>query len=176
MSDQSPQNELAADERPSPDFVQAVLGMQIITGALAFGAACLTGVMLFLAKGDLGGQPEILSIIGFAMAAAHFVAHTIVPKFVMAKQLESIGKAELQSMAVEDQQMTVMTSMRSGHIIGSALLEGAVFFNAIAYMIEKWVGSLAIAGVFIVLILLRMPTVFGTQNKITDRLREIEMS
>lgn len=176
MSDHSPQNDFAGTGQPSATFLQAVRGMQIVTLALALGSALITGVMFFLNKGDVNGQPGFLSIIGFAMAAAHFIAHAIVPKFVMAKQLESVSKEEFQAMTVEDQQMTVMTSMRSGHIVGSAILEGAAFLNAIAYMMEKWVGSLATAGVFVVLILLRTPTVYGTQNKINDRLREIEMS
>ena len=87
-----------------------------------------------------------------------------------------ITRSDLQSMNTEDQQMTVLTSMRAGHIIGSAILEGAVVINAIAYLIEKWIGSLAIAGVFIVLIILRLPSVYGTLNKVNDRIREIEMS
>lgn len=176
MSEQHSQNDFATEGQPSPAFLQAVRGMQIVTFALAFGSAFVTGIMLFINKGDINGQPEFLSIIGFAMAAAHFVAHAIVPKFVTAKQLDSVSKTELKAMSVEDQQMTIVTSTRTGHIIGSAILEGAVFLNAIAYLLEKWVGSVAIAGVFIVLIILRTPTVFGTQNKVNDRLREIEMS
>lgn len=176
MSEQHSQNDLATGGQPSAAFVQAVRGMQFITFALAFGSAFVTGIMLFINKGNINGQPELVSIIGFAMAAAHFIAHAIVPKFVMAKQLESISKTELQAMSAEDQKMTIVTSMRTGHIVGSAILEGAVFLNAIAYLLEEWVGSVAIAGVFVVLIILRTPTVFGTQNKVSDRLREIEMS
>ena len=176
MFEQHSQNDFATEGRPSPAFLQAVRGMQIVTFALVLSSVLVTGIMFFLNKGQINGQPSVVSVIGFAMAAANFVAHAIVPKVVMTKQLESVSKADLQGMSLEDQQMTVLTSMRSGHIIGSAILEGAVFFNAIAYMVEKWGGSLAIIGVLIVLIILRIPTGYGMQNQVTERLREIEMS
>lgn len=175
MSQQHSQNDFA-ERQPSAAFLQAVRGLQVITLALAMGSAFIAGIMCIVNQGDTSGQAGVLSIVGFAMAALHFVAHAAVPKLIMAKQLESITRSDLQSMNTEDQQMTVLTSMRAGHIIGSAILEGAVVINAIAYLIEKWIGSLAIAGVFIVLIILRLPSVYGTLNKVNDRIREIEMS
>jgi len=159
----------------SADFVQHVRGLQIITGGLTVGASTVLATMLFLSRGEMDGDPDILAWVGIGMAVMTFTAHIVIPPIIVGSQLKAIGSETLKDSSTEQKYLAVFSPIRSGHIVACAMLEGAAMFNAIAYMIEHWIGNVAAAATLIVLIALKMPTVFGMQNKVTDRLREIEM-
>lgn len=176
MSVPSSQTDFAAAGQPSRSFVQAVRQQQIIHFALATGATFFAAVTLFITKGNLNGPLDTVTIALVGMAGLNFLAHVFVPKVIRTQLLKSISKQDLKSMSSEDREMTVFVALNRPNFIGTAILDGATFTCLIAYMIEQWVGSLAIAAAFIVLIILRTPSVYGIQNKVNDRIQEIEMS
>ena len=156
------------------DLSQDVRGLQIVTGALAGGATMILAVMLVMNSFDMNGAPEILSWIGFGMGGMMFIQHMIVPRFIVSNQLRKLS-AELQTMSVEEKSASVMGALRSGHIIGCAMLEGAAVLNCVAYMTTSFFGNVIVAGVLIAIIALKIPTNFGMQNRVSDRLQTLEM-
>lgn len=176
MSNSSSQDDFATAGQPSPAFVQQVRGLQIITAALAIGASVMVGMIMLVTKDNAGGQPSVLAFVGIAMAVAQLGAHAVIPKIIASQQLRKLNREDLQVLSEEERQLKVVNVMRGPHIVGSALLEGAAVLNAIVYLVDHWIGSLAIAGALVVLLLLRTPSVFGMYNKVADALQEIEVS
>jgi hypothetical protein len=59
-------------------------------------------------------------------------------------------------------------------IIGVALLEGAGFFNLVAYMSERQWWTLAIVGVLMLLIAMMFPTLQQFESWSEDKKREMQ--
>ena len=167
------QNESQAHQ-PRDVLQQSVRQLQVITGALVTGATTTFGLMLFL-NGKLDGKPDITTWIGIGMAVFMFVNHLVIPGFLINVQLSALN-SEILTDSTDDEKVTaVLGPLRTGHIVGCAMLEGAAVMNAVLYMVNDCLINLIAAAVFIVLLLLKMPTTFGMQSKVADRLREIEM-
>lgn len=173
MSDPSSENIFATAGQPSKEFIQVVRSTQIILAALAGGVLTITVVMLVVSGFNTEGAPEILSMAGAGFAGMAFLAHAIIPGVILKAQLQQLDKEQFASQSEEGQRLTVLSRMRVPHIIAGAMLEGAAFFNAIVFLMENWIGSIAIAAFFGVIILLRIPSVYGSYNKATDYARQI---
>lgn len=176
MATSSSKDDFATTGQPSAAFVQQVRGLQVITIVMAIGASVIAGIAMLAQSNAKAGQPEILAFIGIAVALANLTAHAIVPKIIASQQLGKISREDLLALTTEERQQKAINLIRGPHITGSALLEGAAVINAIAYLIDNWIGSIAIAGVLVVLIVLRTPSVFGMYNKVAETLQQIEDS
>lgn len=176
MSTSNSQDDFAAAGQPSPAFVRQLRALQVVTAAIGIGSMVVVGLIMLVTRDNGAGQPELIAYVGIALAVANLSAHSILPNAITAQQLQKISREDLMALSVEERQLKIGNVIRGPHIVGSALLEGAVVINAIAYLIENWLGNLAIAAVLIVMILMRIPSRFGMYNKVTDKLQEIESS
>ncbi|APZ93868.1 hypothetical protein [Fuerstiella marisgermanici] len=154
---------------------QNVRGMQIITFAMVMGATIALGIMLAVNGGKVDGEPDFLAWFGLGMAAFMFAQHLIIPPTIVNNQLKGLTAESLKTSSDDEKLMAVLGPIRGGHIIACALLEGAAFMNVVFYMATDYIGNVIAAAILTLLIVLKIPTVFGMQNKVTDRLREIEM-
>jgi hypothetical protein len=132
--------------------ITARLGvMRIIAGALITGAVGFAAVSLFLkntAEPDpAAGSFPIVSTIGLAATLVQSLLVVILPG-AAARNL--VSKAETSSQLVEAYFGPLLMTF--------ALLEGATFFNCVAYIIEGQWWTLVAVGTLIVWMLTQFPT------------------
>ena len=160
---------------PEAGLGQDVRGLQIITLALASGAMFFMFVALVAQQGALGREADITSWIGLGFAAVIFVVHLVAPNIVADQILNQINREELKGADALRQVQMVLPAYRAGHIIGCALLEGAAFMNLVFYMTEQYVGNIAVAAFFVVIIVLKLPTASRVTEWARQRIQEIEL-
>jgi len=159
---------------PPEDLIESVRGIKIITVALAAGALLFLGIALATNAGHIEWEPNVLSWLAIGIAALNAVLHVIISAVT-----ETTGLRNLNAEAVREADEPVSRKLLirvylHRHIVACALLEGAAFFNLVAYMVTHFGGNLVAAAVLISLIAIRLPSVGGVQFWIQDRIREIE--
>jgi hypothetical protein len=159
--------------------------MQIIVFALT------TGLVIFLAVvatlpigGQQAGEPPrepFLSYLGIAAAIIALFVWAIVPRVFAGKMRQSIveGKPlECHGLAHTTEDMRQIKPLIVVHqtnlIVGCAILEGAGFFNAVAYMLEHQQMNLLAAAVLALMILTQFPTGSRLVSWIEDELATID--
>lgn len=158
----------------SPPPVGSIRALQIITFAMAAGVLAYAAFALFINKFAIGGQPDMLSWIGFGFGGIAFLLHLIIPRISTGTQLRSINPATVAEMTEDEKFQRVFAGYQTGHIIACALLEAPAFLNVFAYQSTSYLWSLVVALVLIGLILLRFPTVDNVQFWAKDRVAELE--
>ncbi len=142
-----------------PDFDDwlrpRVRTMQIITLAIAAGAIIATTVLFFVRANNPQAAPDVPSLSYFAagFVAVSFTLSFAVPAFVR--------DAQLKKMAAGDEAATpenLIGLCQSTLTVGLALLEGPIFFCAIAYRVDGQIWILAGLLVGVSLMALRLPT------------------
>ena len=129
--------------------------MQIIVLAMAAGVLTFIGIMPFLAAGR-GGGPLPLGLsyadVGMAIAALAVAAWLVVPSLIANSMRQAIADGKpltyrsTRPVAPEIGDVEPLINMyRTRLIVGGAFLEGAAFFNAIAYMLDGSPRSLGVA-------------------------------
>lgn len=131
---------------PVPDA--AVLTMQIITLALLGGVVAATGAFLVLR----GGKPAENVLI--PAVAASFLVVNLAMKFAFQAFVPAPKTSPKSPEFVQDECRLYQTRL----IMGLGLIEGAVFFNLIAYLLEGYWWSLAVVGFGAAVMLLDFPT------------------
>lgn len=136
---------------------QSVRVMQIIAGALVMGAISFAAVAVFVRLAvqnpDEGWTVSSLGAFGAAMMlSAQLVVPNAISRSIAPKQ-ESVASNS-----------SFCTAYLSGLMVGLALLEGAAFFNLVAYIIEGNWWSLAITGVLVFAMLAKFPTSTRVQH------------
>ena len=168
MSDSNLPEELELALRP------AARVMQIIIGALFLGASFFVGIVLFLRLGQpgpAGNAQQFLTPIALGFALLAIVGSAIVPNLIVRQMRHSIVRGTFRMPSGEgtpEKQRQILDSLgpaaplcvvcQTKLIIGAAMLEGAAFFNAIAYLIEGNALALAAIAVLLVLLLSKFPT------------------
>jgi hypothetical protein len=158
--------------------------LQIIVGALAMGVWMFAGVVLLLDI-DLQdeGQPvePFLAYLAAGAAIVAIVAWGIAPGMIASRMREAIvaGKGDqltLKPYATDDLgdagPLGGVYQVRA--IIGAAILEGAAFFNLMAYMLEGQLINLAAAGVLVLIMLCAIPTYGRVESWVQNELTTIE--
>ena len=176
-------NPYAVGEQPTfgdaglqgPNIDASVRGMQIIAGALMFGAFNFLFVVILINGADiLGlGLPTLITVIAAVIGAMMIVAHLVVPGVIASSQLRSAASQGLLGQDEASRNDTMLGIYRTKLIIGLALLEGAAFLNLVALMIGKSAASLAVFALLICLMLLKFPTRTKVSWWVQDKLREI---
>lgn len=151
-----------------------VRAMQIITFALIQGAVVIWAIMMFLSKADLSGSPDLLAWIGLGFAAIVFMVHLVVPRLMLKHNLQGLRNDSYRELSFSERAKCVYATLRSPHLIACALLEGAAVFNAVAYMIEHWIGNVLAGAVLIGLLIIRFPTATTMSFKVQNLMRTIE--
>jgi hypothetical protein len=124
--------------------------MQIIAGALCAGALTfgLVAVIVVANGFERSETNPIVSLVGLGGAAFNWVLHFVIPPKV-ARVSPNDSQPNLETLYG-----VYLTRM----IIGLALLEGAIFFNVVAYIIEQNWWSLAVASGLLFWMLIKFPT------------------
>ncbi len=142
--------------------------MQIIVGALAAGAVTFMCVAPFVVAGrrEVGpANPLVMQYTGLALTFLAILAWMLVPWYFAGGLRQAIadGKPLTNRPMVpappgvgDVQPLKEMYMTRL--ILGAAILEGAAFFNVVAYILERQPISLVVAGVLVILLLAQMPT------------------
>jgi len=157
----------------APEHVGEIRGIQIITASLIFGACFVMGVALVINGGELGTELDILSWLAIGFAVVQFLLHFVIPAVIRQKQLGQVNVSEFEERLPTDQLMDLLRIYRGPHIIGCVLLEGAVFFNLIAFMLTEFVGNLAVAVMLLLVMAVRFPTQSRVASWLTDARQEI---
>jgi hypothetical protein len=151
---------------------------QIIIGALAAGVFTFIGRLPFFAapRGDRGpDEPLLLVYIGWGrgLAVAVFFAWAIVPRLIAGHMRQAIADGQPLETEVGDVRPLV-NMYQTRLIIGAAILEGAAFFNVVAYMLEHQPISLVVAGLLALTLLAQIPTFGRLRNWAEDDLATIK--
>lgn len=163
---------------PPADPAAAVRVMQIITGALMMGLimfGVIANVLVFGGEG-LKDKPPLecivpLMAVGFAVLI--IINHFIVPETVINTSINTLkGQVELNEITKGH----FFPIFQVGLIIRLALLEGAGFFNLVAFIIDKQWWSLAVVALLLALMAIRFPTMGQVDAWAEDRLRQLKMS
>jgi hypothetical protein len=131
--------------------------MQIITVALVLGVAVFLGIVLYLVqvqnqgRGTMTPPPDlpVLSLMAAGFLAVLTVASFLVPAGVVRKSLRGITDTNWEP---------DLGVYQVALIVGLAMLEGACFFNCIAYLLEAQPYTLGCIGIGLLLMLARFPT------------------
>jgi hypothetical protein len=115
----------------------------MIVGVLAFGGTCAV-----VAGGPEEGGGQVLSLVGAAGALLQLGLYFVVPRLIRDNATRQAGPGDQK----------LVQAYQTGLIVGLALLEGAAFFNLVAYMVEKQWWTITIVAALLFWMLLAFPT------------------
>ena len=125
---------------------------QIIAGALIAGVLMFAGVAFVIAKGD-GPQFPMISLMAVGFAGVATVMRFIVPTIIV-----NGGKAQLK-LAPDNEKRTQLAGLyQTKMIVGMAVLEGAAFFNLVAYIQEKQFWSYGVVAFLLGVMAISFPS------------------
>ena len=125
---------------------------QIIAGALVMGVVIFACIAFFIAKGD-GPQFPMMSLMAIGFAGVATVMRFVIPTVIV-----NGGKAQLKQTAADEQPMVLAGLYQTKTIVGMALLEGAAFFNLIAYIMEKQVWTYGVVAFLLAVMAISFPS------------------
>lgn len=149
---------------------------QIIVAALVTGVLAFLGIVVALfSRGD--GEP-LITWIAIAVAIVTVFASIVVSRMVTRQGLQSTdlpspsGVDDRFGVGTDDRVLSkVLAAYQTRLIVACAPLEGAAFFNLIAYMLEGQALSLIVAGMLMLLMAVRFPTTGGAEDWVANALR-----
>jgi hypothetical protein len=169
---------------------EALLGpvraMQIIVVALAMGIILFAGIVVGVVVGPAQMQPQAGFMTGLALplAAVAIGLSFLVPRIVVNAsrrriaagtwQVPSQGSAMPEALAKLGDEGPLVFVYQTATIIGAALCEGPAFFALISAMIDKSPLGLAVAGVCLLMVLARFPTLRRVENWLDLQVRAME--
>jgi hypothetical protein len=129
--------------------------MQIIVAALLLGVVNFAAIAVFIPmNGRQDAQNQaFLTYLAVGAAVCAIVALLIAP-MVMLGPLRRSFSGDSQATGIRPIAQVYQTLL----IIRAAILEGAIFFCLVSYMLERQAISLAAAGVLLLLLLAQFPT------------------
>ncbi|HMO84982.1 MAG TPA: hypothetical protein PKC18_08710 [Lacipirellulaceae bacterium] len=157
----------AAEQRLVRTTTQA---LQIIVVALIGGCVIMLIVALALAptEGPVRGPVAPIAAVAALGAAAGAL---VLPRVMAALQRQQALGAAQQGR--EQAAGALLQGFQVRRIVTAALLEGAAFFNGVAYLLEGTVYSLAIMAALIVGLMLLTPTRGGVGRWLADEMRSL---
>jgi hypothetical protein len=167
------------DEKRIPrDFENHLRGMRIIVVALVMGVVAFSLIALLSSGGAKPDRQPIVSFMGLFFAAVMFVAREVVSKFIVASARKKIASGGWQSPQQAARQVSEEATLeekflftyRIRLIVRAVPLEGAAFFNLIAFMMDHEWWSFAIAAVFAAINLSTFPSRDGLLSWIDQQI------
>ena len=149
---------------------QLVKVMQIITGAILTGPVIFLAIVL-LTSGDQPPQDPSLAYIAAAFAAVMIFTHFLIRLRPNPSALPESKRGGNFDPFSDEVFAAIAPTYQTELIIKIALLEGAAFFNIIAYQWERQWWSLAISALLLALIAIQFPTVSRIQERIKNQTR-----
>lgn len=170
------------DEKQREHLAGISTVLQIIVLALVFGVVTFAFVVFFVLVED-GGKAEqgIISIIAACTTLVAIVAAEVVPRIIRSNMRQAIVKGKplgTSSGEAISNDMGDVGSLaavfQTTTIVGAAILEGAAFFNLVAYMLEHQTINLMCAALLVVAILFKRPNRSKLEGWVEDELKSIE--
>jgi protein-S-isoprenylcysteine O-methyltransferase Ste14 len=146
------------DPQADPERRKMVLTSQIIVAALVAGCLFFLLIVLLIGPGKLGswdlglGQP--MTVVGLVAAFGILAARIIVPGVITEQMLRQLARREAKKADWKDLFGVYQTTV----IIKAAMLEGATLLLLVMHMLERSPWTLALAVVFLLMLLMHMPT------------------
>lgn len=139
--------------------------MQIIVTALTLGCTTVLITMFFLrdAKAASPATP-MLTYLGLTFGGLMILARLIVPGVIVAA-----ARKQLASRSGVDEVQMLLGVYQIRMIVGAAPLEGAVFFLAVAYMLEGEPLALGVGAALTLVVAAHFPTTAGVAAWIADQ-------
>lgn len=165
------------NEQIQQQLAATVRTAQIIVGALVMGVITFGVVVVSGIAGGPGGQGNLLTLLAVGLGAADLVLCLLVPNLLVAAQRRKLAAGNGGSPAGADPatdagQLALLYQTKL--IIGAAMLEGGCFLGLVAYMLERQLPSLAMAGVLLLALIAHLPTFGRVQAWIDDQLRRLD--
>jgi hypothetical protein len=146
--------------------------LQIIVAALAAGALMFAGVAWFVATNAARARAApaqiLLTYVAAGVALLALIVSWIVPAIIASSQRQAIAAGKSISAAATTRNQSgiehlgdvgsLSAAYQTQQIIRAAILEGAAFFNLVAYIVEKQSLCLVAAGVMVLFMLSQFPT------------------
>ena len=152
---------------------QDLRGMQIVAGALMMGVLIFAGIAFMIREKDDGSFP-VVSMLGAGMAAVMTVLHFVVPAANVRTERDKFDAGEWRATDQEGRYQKLIGVYRHKLIIGLAMLEGAAFFNLIAFIVEGKLWTAGIVAGLMFLMAMQFPTQTRVEHWIEDQSQLIE--
>jgi hypothetical protein len=164
---------------------QRLLTLRIIHAALLLGCVSFGAVIVFIRlqqQQPLAPNPPMLSYIGIAVAVSTVLAFLIVPSMLLNGWRRRLARGESPfpvtiqpAPAKDDDDAQYATILQTHFIIRAALLEGTIFYQLIAYLVEGQPWTLGLAVFFWLVLLAKFPTDTGTRRWIEAQRDQVEL-
>lgn len=151
---------MSAAPRPNDEAINGfALICKIIASSLIGGVLAFAGVAIVLRLGKPPAAAGLISAIAAGFAVASVLIRQVLLGLLAARAGGSRGLGAAGPLAPYQTRM----------IIGLALLEGAAFFNLIAYLLEGRWWSLAVTAALVAFMLASYPTRGRIRQWVEDR-------
>jgi hypothetical protein len=169
----------------SEEFARKVIRtLQIIVAALAMGVICFAAIAIFQRIQKPPQQDAMIAYMAVGFAPTMLVVRAVVGKSTVSRSMKNIA-AGIRSLHSADTGSQLPANFTDGDqflfvfqqktIIESALVEGAAFFNLVAFLaVGQW-WSLAVAGVLLAVNLVPFPTYDRVENWVRYQLEIMEL-
>ena len=153
---------------PTPD--PRIRTMRIILGALCVGVVGMAGVMIWQRQAAPLPPPvgvPVVSFVALGFAAFLAVFSSALPVFLQAgwrRRLRPQGPPLARPARAPSPDAAWWALYQSRLILQAAPLEGAAFFQLIAYLLEGLPVSLAVAAGLLICLLMLFPTRAGVES------------
>ena len=158
------------------DVTAAVRTSQIIAGAL-MGGVVMFGVIAVAIAGNNPPVGPLLPLMALGFAAVMIIARFVVSAAMVSSSrthiLNEVRGGRLQNSSQIAGQF--YGAFQTRMIVGMAVLEGAAFFNLVAYMMASRWWNLAAAGVLLLLMAAMFPTKNKLEQWVHDQLQLMEV-
>jgi hypothetical protein len=156
-----------------------VLTMRVIVAALASGVVLFFFIVLALRGDQAPGQP-LIAYLAAGVGVTAFAASVVVPQVMTAPARQSIAAGDAPNGAAVSKEVGDVGRLGALYqtrvIVAGALLEGAAFFNTIAYLFEGQMLTVVVTIALILSIVGQFPTVGRVENWVVSQMEIIEQS
>jgi preprotein translocase subunit SecY len=160
-----------------PDARNPFLAMQIIAFALIQGVVVFGIVAVVMGLNREPGDPFITYIaagFGALMIVMRLVVPPIIANSMVGRLCRETSGLNEPGQRDDERRRQLTAIYQSTMIIGMAFLEGAAFFNLVAYLSEVSPISLVVAGILLALMALAFPSRSRVETWIDDQMRMLQ--
>lgn len=143
--------------QPSTDHPGQIRTVQIITFALMQGVVVFGFVAFFISRGkpDVEGGFFVWIALGFAIVAV--IVRSILSGFLTGALRNGLDRTVWDELSSEKQNLRLIGQFQTKHIVECAVLELAAIFNLFAYMAERNIVSIFVAGMLLLFMAISFP-------------------
>jgi len=153
--------------------------LQIICLAMMAGVMFFLMIVLFISKAKINSGMPLITMVGVVFAIPAYVCSFIVPRIVASTGLK-VAATKLDDEGHKADSETGLKSifglLQTTSIIRYALLEGAMFFNLIAFLLEGSVVSLIIVGLGLAIMAAHFPRQEASIAWVEERVSDVKQN